>query len=314
MTTPDPRAIADAVAARAGRPELVDLLAALPGSELRSLLLAVMAERAGSVRPVDPLNQHARDRFVRPSPIDLQALIDGERRMLAAVADRFEPVRLAPLVPFGVHHALGDVPQNNVVTTIRGTEVAADPTVGLALEVAVRRRRLLKSNPSSAELVELATTQRITRAQTFEGPRSFAHFSLLGLATGGRDTGNLAFEQAAMLTHATAAVEACHAAGCREVRLAVTDFSGEATVVVEALLESFAGEDGVTAEHDPDRTHAEGYYPSLCFKVHGVVDGARHEYGDGGLVPWSQALLGNRKERLMISGLSVDRLVMDHPD
>lgn len=312
MTGPDPRAIADAVAARAGRPELVDLLADLPGSELRSVLLAVMTARAETVRPVDPLHQHRSDRFVRPSPIDLQALIDGERRMLAAVADNFEPIRLAPLVPFGVHHALGDVPQNNVVSTIRGCEVAADPTVGLALEAAARRRTLLRSNRAAPDTVELATVQRVTRAQTFEGPRSFAHFSLLGLVTGGRDTGSRQFEHASVLAHVTAIVEACRAVGSAEIKVSVTDFSGDADDVVGAVLEAFDGGDAVTVERAPDRTHARGYYPSVCLKVHGLVDGSWHEYADGGLVEWSQELLGNRKERMMVSGVSVDRLVMDH--
>src|ERR1700729_592448 len=54
--------------------------------------------------------------------------------------------------------------------TVRGTEVAADPTNGLALEAAARRHDLLRAAPRSAEPVRLAATQRVTRAQHDLGP------------------------------------------------------------------------------------------------------------------------------------------------
>ena len=48
----------------------------------------------------------------------------------------------------------------------------------------------------------------------------------------------------------------------------------------------------------------------MCFKLGVLVDGEPVEIGDGGMVDWTQRLLGNRKERLMTSGLSVERLAM----
>ncbi|MFI0799771.1 hypothetical protein [Amycolatopsis lurida] len=33
-------------------------------------------------------------------------------------------------------------------------------------------------------------------------------------------------------------------------------------------------------------------------------------HGDGGFVDWTQRLVGNRKERTLISGVGVDRLAM----
>jgi hypothetical protein len=56
-------------------------------------------------------------------------------------ARRREVVLLAPLVLLGAHSALGPVSQNNVVSTVRACEVAADPTNALALEAASRRAR-----------------------------------------------------------------------------------------------------------------------------------------------------------------------------
>jgi hypothetical protein len=53
-----------------------------------------------------------------------------------------------------------------------------------------------------------------------------------------------------------------------------------------------------------------GYYAGLCFKLDAVVGGNVVEVGDGGLVDWIQLLLQNRKERLMISGVSLERLAL----
>ena len=58
----------------------------------------------------------------------------------------------------------------------------------------------------------------------------------------------------------------------------------------------------------PDRQAGRGYYPDLCFKLFACVADEEVEVGDGGLVAWTQLLLQNRKERLMISGLGLDRL------
>jgi hypothetical protein len=59
---------------------------------------------------------------------------------------------------------------------------------------------------------------------------------------------------------------------------------------------------------DPDRGAGRGYYPSICFKLTAEVGGVVVEIGDGGLVDWTQALVGSTKERLMTSALSLERI------
>jgi hypothetical protein len=65
----------------------------------------------------------------------------------------------------------------------------------------------------------------------------------------------------------------------------------------------------VPVELDPARTQGRTYYVSAAFHVYGrAADGREFQLADGGLVDWTQALLGNRKERLLISGLGLERL------
>ncbi|WP_143116023.1 hypothetical protein [Lentzea xinjiangensis] len=260
-----------------GGEDALDRLAALPGSDLTSVLLALMRRRAGALSGADVLRQYRSDRFVAPSEVPFEVVRAAEDRLLAALPPSFSVLGLAPVAPLGTCSAVAEVDQNNVVSTIRGTEVAADPTNALALEAAVRRQ----SGPGD---VRLAAVQRVVRAQLFGGAGRFAHFTLFAAVSAGRDRGSLAFEREHFAEHLSFLRSAC---GDVEVRVTVLDPRFEA----------------VRGDLPTDPSRRTGYYQGLCFKVY--RDGV--EIGDGGFVDWTRRLTGNRKERLLISGIGVDR-------
>jgi hypothetical protein len=260
-----------------GGEDALDRLAGLSGSDLTSVLLALMRRRADALSGPDVLRQYKADRFVAPTEVPFDVLRTAEDRLLAALPPSFSVVGLAPVMPLGTCSAVAEMDQNNVLSTIRGTEVAADPTNALALEAAVRRQ-------SGPDDVRLAAVQRVVRAQLFSGAGRFAHFTLFAAVSAGRDRGSLAFERQHFAEHIAFLREAC---GDVEVRVTVLDPRFE---VVRGDLPA-----------DPSRR--TGYYQGLCYKV--FRDGV--EIGDGGFVDWTQRLTGNRKERLLISGVGVDR-------
>lgn len=285
------------VLAKAGGERTLELLTGLPGADLTTLMLAVMRERAARLSGPELLRRGRTDRFVASSDIPFDRLRAAESAALDALGPEFEKVTLSPLAPLGLHSVLGAVHQNKVVSTIRGSEVAADPTNGLALEAAIRRQ-------DTEEVVRLAASQRVVRAQRVDGPAMFAHFTLLGLVAAGRDTGNLAFERrySAEVIQAMADAVRAQLDAPLEVRLTVLD--PRFSAVADAIREAMPGE----VTDDPERETGRGYYTGLCFKLACHLDGERFELGDGGFVPWTQELLGNRKERLFIGGLGIDRL------
>lgn len=278
----------------------------LPASDLTSLMLDVMSRRARRRSPDDILRQYETDRFTRPAAVDPRALWSVSSSAVDTLGRDFELVETAPLVPLGTHSVIAGVSQHRVVSTVRSTEVAADPTNSLALEAAVRRRACLRDDPKSAEQVKLAAIDRVVRAQQFDGPRSFAHFALLGLVTAGRDVGNRRFETEALTTHVRALSAVCRSVGCSGLLVQLTDFSGRSGAVIDACAAALGGD--VSVEMWPDRPAGSGYYPSVCYKLSVVHGDQTIELADGGVVDWTQVLLGNRKERLMISGLSLERL------
>ncbi|MFI6102468.1 hypothetical protein ACIA8G_43550 [Lentzea sp. NPDC051213] len=261
-----------------GGEEALTGLERLSGSDLTTLLLALVRRRSAGLSGADVLRQYRSDRFVAPSSVPFEVLRAAEDRLLAALPETFSVLGLAPVAPLGTCSAVAEMDQNNVLSTVRGTEVAADPTNALALEAAVRRQ-------TGADDVRLAAVQRVVRAQRFSGAGRFAHFTLFAAVSAGRDRGSLAFERQHFAEH----VEFLRAA-CGDVEFRVT--------VLDPRFEVVRGD----LPADPSR-HT-GYYKGLCFKV--FRDGV--EIGDGGFTDWTQRLMGNRKERLLISGVGVDRL------
>ena len=232
--------------------------------------------------------------------------------MLAALPPGFDVLTLAPVLPLGAHTAAAGVDPRKVVATVRGSEVAADPTNGLALEAAVRRADLLRLNPRSAEPVRLAASQRVTRAQVFSGPVSFAHFQLLGVVTAGRDTGGHEFETRHLAEHVRHVVAGLGALGLTPVRIAVTCLDEPSRQVLAALSVQLGGLPGIDITEAPERESGRAYYRGLCFKVFARSGSGQDllEFGDGGFVDWTAHFLGNRKERLLISGYGLDRVTL----
>ncbi|SDY34585.1 hypothetical protein SAMN05421504_105237 [Amycolatopsis xylanica] len=288
--------------------ETLDLLVGLPGADLTTLLLEVMRIRAGKRSATGVLRQYREDRFTAPAVVPADRLRTTEDAVVSTLPTGFELLTLAPVAPLGTHSALATVDQNKVVSTARGSEVAADPTNALALEAATRRRLLTQNDPKSASVVRLAASQRVVRAQKSTGRATFAHFALLGAVSAGRDTGNLAFERHHVVEHIRFVANAIKNAVGGHVEIGLTSLAPEFDSVAVAVHDAFASRRDVEIVDDPHRSTGRGYYLGLCFKVYSVLGDGRVEVGDGGFVDWTRALLGNRKERLLISGLGIERL------
>lgn len=274
----------------------------LPGADLRTLLLDVAAARAATTRPADVLAQWRRDRMVRPADVDPRRLWPLEARLWAELPDEFAAVEPAPVAPLATAAALGGVSQQRVVTTTRLTEVVSDSSNVLAVEAADRRSSRPRDEP-----VHVAAIQRQLRAQVF-GPGAAAHFRLLVLVSSARATGSARTEAGLLVTHVRAwqrLLAATVAHRRPRILLTVWDDGGVAERVVDTVLPAVR-DDVVPVVEDPARERARGYYDGVALRV--VTDDDA-ELGDGGLTDWTARLLGDRKERCLVSCVSTERLL-----
>ena len=302
----------------AGVSNLLDVLTKrLPPTDLQSLLLEVYVRLAKKSSARQVLEQYEANRFVSPSAADPRKLVELDRLALSLLPDGYIPLELSPLCPLGTTSVVGPVSQNKVVSTVRNTEVVADSTNVLALECAIRRRRLKRDADRAREPVLLAASQRVTRSQVFKGAGLSPHFRLFSLVAAGRDEGSYRFEARQLLEQTSFYVRLVRGAagfGSRlaDIRVAVTDFTGGRLtseleeLVLRPLSERFPD---VGRSVSADRSWGRGYYDDVSFAVY-ARDAANEELllVDGGVTRWTRQLLSDEKERLVISGLGAERL------
>jgi hypothetical protein len=288
-----------------------EALGELSATDLQTLLLSVARTRAARVRPADLLRRWCEDRFVRPSHLRPAALAAVEARMWQLLPAQVEGVELSPVVPVGTCSALGPMSQNRIVTTTRSAEVLSDSTNALAIEAADRRLR----HPTAGR-VHLAASHRQLRAQHF-GPGMSAHFRLFALVSSARDTGS-GMTQAQLLTlhlnYWQRVLAALLPSAAPQLRFTVFDSPVVRERISDTVLPALASSSNdaatVPVVEDPDRQRGQGYYIDAALRIT-----ARHgddvvELGDGGFTTWTAQLMGNAKERCLVSCLSSERLTV----
>jgi hypothetical protein len=296
----------------AGVPNLTDVLVdRLAPTDLQSLLLEVYRRRATKGDPKELIKDH----ITRPSTASPTRLLEWDRIAFSLLPKVFQPVELSQVCPLGTVSVLSPISQDWTVSTIRNTEVVADSTNVLAIECAVRRREGRNFFSGKAASVHLAASHRLLRGQSFGvGPGTRQHFRAFTLCSAGRDPGNLRFETETVGLHIGFYLLALKRfLGTKTAfRVAISDFGSKAaraavqSGVVEKLQSTHKE---VRIGIDQDRKQGRGYYGQLCFKVFATPPkGREQELVDGGDVDWTQKLLNNAKERLIISGCGSERL------
>jgi hypothetical protein len=267
------------------------LIDGLSPSDLQSVLLDVSRERAAKVTPARLLQRWQQDRFVQPSTSDPRQLVKTQQRLWELLPEQFVGVELSPVTPLGTCSAVSNINQHQVLSTIRSTEVASDPTNELAIEAAVRRR-------AGQARVDLAACPRVVRAQAVEGPGMFAHFQLFVLVSSARDTGSGRIEAELLIDH----LRYWHDVLGDAVELTFTTFTPSA--VRERIDDTVRPALKTDLTEDAARTKGMNYYAGTALGI--ACDGS--ELGDGGFTRWTADLLGDAKERCLISCVSTERL------
>jgi hypothetical protein len=216
---------------------------------------------------------------------------------------------LAPVSHLGSCSAFGCVNQNNVISASRGIEVLSDPTNMLAVIIADQ----LKSGAIDNRVpVHFCTTVRVARGQAVNGPRSFPHFGIFSIVSSGKDTGSYACEKEMMVRQLSfykgffGKRYSARLSAVLRKRGGYTDMDGFFTRMTE-LIRTELPDVSITL----DEEHTENaYYKGINYKIFIHIGDEAIEIGDGGFVDWTQKLTGSKKQRCLISGIGIDRLLM----
>lgn len=293
---------------KTGVKNLAELLSAgLPGSELNSLLLDVFDKKTKKISAPQLLKQYMLNRLAHPSDAGMIGLLKTETAVLECLQyHQFAPVELSPVAQLGSCSVLGPVDQKKIISCVRNTEVLADATNSMALHIA----QLKKSGKGSGTL-HFCTVHRHVRTQPLQDPNHSAHFKISCMVSSGRDTGDYRFECETLLKHFITLYNLMQQIyGIKKIRFRIINRKGYAApdLMVAALLAYLKAEaPGIDVFHDPARSE-NNYYKGIQFKVIINVSDVELEIADGGFVDWTQQLLQNKKERMLISGCGLELL------
>jgi hypothetical protein len=260
----------------------------MPASEVWSLLLSALRERAEQRTPRSLGEQWERDRFVQLSYIDQRTLVELDSHLLAAAPD-FESVELSPLAPLGSTSSVALTTQNRVVSTVRGTEIVSDPTNVLALESA----RRLREDPT--RVVRFCTSHRCVRAQEVPNIPGFAaHFRMFCMTSAAHERKDQTFVTDALIHHIRTHLQGLdrleqhgYRFSNRQIRMLATE---ERAPLARRIADAIEG-----APVSLERLEKK-YYDGLRFMI--SANSTRGEdipLIDGGAFDWLHKLAANRK-------------------
>jgi hypothetical protein len=139
------------------------------------------------------------------------------------------------------------------------------------------------------------------------------------MVSAGRDRGSLSFEMESLreqLRFYLSFLGRLGAVGYHvsNVDIAVSDTARDEGRLerarVEVLEPLSAGFPDATLRVDRTREQGRSYYSGLCLRVDATnAQGERDNLADGGFTTWTQRLLSNAKERLLVSGIGIELLV-----
>lgn len=280
----------------------------LPPTDLQSLLLHVFARRSAQRGEAELLGQYERSAMVRPGAVNARELAALEQAAYDS-APQFEAIELAPVAPLGLNTVLGQIHQNNCLAAVRGVEVLADPTTVTALECARRRRAGQRDD------IRLCSRARPLRLQPLAIPEFSPHFGLFSWVTAGRDRGDYRFELESVREHLHCHLELLQRlAGLGyevgEIAVEVSHTQREERRLAQVQQDVFGPllerHRTVSFALDREREQARNYYSGLCLHIDVKTASGWFNLSDGGLTPWTQRLLSNRKERLMVSAMGIE--------
>lgn len=288
--------------------DIVEKLSPLPMSDLNTLLLEVFKRKGDLISSASLYKNFKSNRFSLPSKINCLDYHKTEVKLFD-LAEKFNicQILLSPVVPFGTGNISKCVSQNNILTSLRNTEVLSDPTNMLCLLIADKINGVENEN----YIYNLCTSSRCLRAQKYHDQNFFSHFGVFGIASTGKDSGSYLCEKDLLKFHIDFYIEflqkILHKNICIELskRKGYKDSEGFFSRINNFINDSYPNIDIINSI-DLDNN----YYKGINFKIY-ILDGSqRQEVVGGGFVDWITKLTTNNKLRCLTSGISIDSVVL----
>lgn len=160
--------------------------------KFNSTMIDIFNERSKGISPSTLLdNYQNKHSLYQPAKIDPRIYNEISNIFFDTVCNDFECIELSPINPFGLNASLTATSQNNVLSSVRNSEVVSDSSISMALECAYRIKKL------KIDKINLASSTRILRTQNYgNGKKTHwsQHFRACSLVSSFRNTSNNMFQ------------------------------------------------------------------------------------------------------------------------
>jgi hypothetical protein len=305
--------IAKKIEHRLGASKLIELLSEkLSGSALSSLLMEVFARKTAKLTPPQLLKLYETNRFVHPALTPTLSLLEYSLRSLQTFRQHgFQPLELSPVTQLGACSVVATVDQGKVLSALRNCEVLADATNALALYSSYLKKHTFWKPTTAVDQLKFSTVERHVRTPPVRIKGHTAHFKIACLTSSGKDIGNFDFEKQAIADHMLALEEVLRKVFLIEklyFKIQPRDgYAKESRLITEIMNFLHSTHAHLDIRFDA-KSKNNNYYQGFQFKTVILSKDREIEIADGGLVDWTQQLLGNSKERFLISGLGLELL------
>lgn len=288
--------------------DVVEKLSYLPMSDLNTLLLEVFKRKGDLIDSACLYKNFKSNRFSLPSKINCLDYHKTEVKLFEIAKKlKISPILLSPVVPFGTGNISKCVSQNNILTTLRNTEVLSDPTNMLCLIIADKINRVENDN----FIYNLCTSSRCLRTQKYHNQDFSSHFGVFMIVSTGKDGGSYLCEKELLKFHIDFYIEflqkVLHKNICIELskRKGYKDSEGFFSRINDFLNDLYPNID-IMNSIDLDNN----YYKGINFKIYILEGSQRREVVGGGFVDWVTKLTTNNKIRCLTSGISIDSVAL----
>lgn len=292
-----------------GDNKIIEKISTLKTPDMNSLMLSIFQTKTKTMTPKSVLITFSNNRFSIPSDFDAIEYHKMEIKLLSIAKEHgINNVLLSPSAPLGSCSVFGCVDQNNVISALRGTETISDPSNMLSIIIADGLKRNTLNNDVP---LHYATTTRVVRAQAFTKKGFLSHFGIFCIVSSGRDKGSYTCESELLLKHLSYYNELFKnfdgfgISVCLHKRCGYSDTDGffeKMCDIIKSSLPNVSIDLGVSNENN-------AYYKGLNFKIYLHHGEDKIEIADGGFVNWISEMTGNKKDRCLISGVGIDRLL-----
>jgi len=290
-------------------PSLAEKLTSeLSSSDFNSLLTEIFALRSEKAPSNEMLKLYAQNGYAKPASCNAVQYRRLELDMLIAAEEKgVQSIILSPASLFGCCSAFGAVSQNKIISASRNLEILSDATNMLAFYIAAGIKDGSLSRADTP--IHLCTTHRHIRYQSEFGTGMLPHFGIFTMVSAGKSRSSYAFEIEAVLFQLRFYCDywlkkhGSMLSVSFNRRTGYKDPDGFFNRIIETVKTNMSDIEIFIDEQENNTT----YYKGLQATLNAQIDGKIIEIGDIGFTDWTQKLLNNTSERLLISAMALDR-------